>query len=465
VDRELPESLDCPDRSFFSPFVTFVTFVVKAVFPGDGPGHRKGHPLRHQSSYKLWRGPGAGRRGAMACLCVALAAAAVSCSKSAASGERPKGADARPVPVTVAVVAGRSVPQELSAIGTVMASAMVSIRAEVSGTLTQVHFCQGQDANKGDVLFTIDPRPFEAALKQAQAALARDRFQAENAKVELEREAELLEKGTSSKTDYDKRKADAEALSAAVQSDEAAVDNAKLQVEHCTIESPLSGRTGDLLVDQGNLVRASDQVLVTIAQVRPIRVSFAIPQGTLGAVKKAMAQGKLDVRATLPREESNPETGALTFVDNSVDKTTGMIQLQATFPNAQERLWPGLFVNVSLVLSTDQGAIVVPAKAIQTGQKGKYVYVVKADNTVELRPVVVRQSTTDVAVMEKGLAKGETVVTDGHLRLANGSKVEIKADLKPAPSSQSAPDAAPGAEGSPGAATAPAASSARGGQS
>jgi multidrug efflux system membrane fusion protein len=245
-----------------------------------------------------------------------------------------------------------------------------------------------------------------------------------------------------------------------VQADEAAVDNAKLQVEHCTIASPLSGRTGDLLVDQGNLVRANDQVLVTIAQVRPIRVSFAIPQGSLPAVKKAAALGRLDVRATLPRDEGEPEVGALTFVDNSVDKATGMIQLQATFPNARERLWPGLFVNVSLVLSTDADAIVVPAKAIQTGQKGKYVYVVRADGNAEYRPVTVRRSTTEIAIIDAGLEKGETVVTDGHLRLIQGSKVQIKADLKGTSASQKAPASAPAGEE-----RAPVAAAARGGRS
>ena len=386
--------------------------------------------------------------------------ASISCSKSSAAPERAKGGDARPVPVTVAKVEVRPVPQELSAIGTVLAFSTVSIRAEVTGILTEVHFRKGQDANKGDVLFTIDPRPFQAALKQAQATLARDRFGAENTKIELQREAELLKEKISAPSDYDKRKAEADAMGATVQADEAAVDSARLQVEHCTIASPLGGRTGDLLVDQGNLVKSGDQVLVTIIQVQPIRVSFSIPQGVLPAVKKAMSLGKLEVRAMLPGDEGNPEVGELTFVDNSVDKTTGMIQLQATFTNPQERLWPGLFVNVGVVLSTDPDAIVVPAKAIQNGQKGKYVFVVKEGGTAEYRPVTVRRANTEIAVVDAGLAKGETVVTDGHLRLVQGSKVQIETGPKGDSASQTSPASSPSPEQ-----PASAASAQRGGRS
>jgi multidrug efflux system membrane fusion protein len=410
--------------------------------------------LRQLSSIIVRRGSKARVWAAGACLCAALLPAAISCSKSAASSEQPKAAGARPVPVTVASVEGRSMPQELSAIGTVLAFSTVSIRAEVAGTLTEVHFCKGENVRKGEVLFTIDPRPFQAALKQAQATLARDRFGAENAKIEVRREEELLKQKISAPTDYDKRKADADAMGATVEADEAAVDNAQLQLEHCTIASPISGRTGDLLVDQGNLVKANDQALVSITQVQPIRVSFAIPQGVLPAVKKAMSLGKLAVRAMVPGDQKNPEVGELTLVDNSVDKTTGTIQLQATFPNGQERLWPGLFVNVSVVLSTDPDAIVVPAKAVQSGQKGKYVYVVKAAGTAEYRPVTIRSETTDLAVVAAGLAKGETVVTDGHLRLTDGSKVEIKADIKGTPTSQPSPTSAPSGELPAGAATA-----------
>jgi membrane fusion protein, multidrug efflux system len=370
-------------------------------------------------------------RAAASCLLAALPLAGTACNKTAASNEKAgRGVGGAPVPVTVAKAELRIVPQELSAIGTVMASSTVSIRAEVTGVLMKVHFRKGQNVNQGDVLFTIDPRPFEATLKQAQATLARDKFLSRNAHIELKREADLLEKKISSQSDYDKRQADADAIDAQAQADEAAVDNARLQVEHCTIASPLSGRTGDLLVDQGNLVKSGDQALVCIAEVRPIRVSFAIPQGVLPAVKKAMTAGKLGVRALLPREESDPETGELTFVDNSVDKTTGTIQLQATFPNERERLWPGLFVNVSLVLSTDPDAIVVPAKAVQNGQKGKYVFVVGADGNAEYRAVTIRQSTADIAVVAKGVERGETVITDGHLRVLQGKPVVIKTSLK-----------------------------------
>jgi multidrug efflux system membrane fusion protein len=304
------------------------------------------------------------------------------------------------------------------------------------------------------VLFTIDPRPFDAALKQAKATLARDKYLAENATIEVVREANLLEKKVSSQSDYDKRKSDADAAAALVEADEAAVENARLQLEYCTITSPLTGRTGDILVDQGNLMKANDAAMVSIEQVRPIRVSFSIPQGDLPAVKKAMSTGKLEVRAILPKEEPRPEAGELTFVDNNVNSTTGMIQLQASFPNENERLWPGLYVNVSLVLAVDRNAVVVPAKAVQTGQKGRYVYVVKADNTTEYRAVTVRRSSNVDAIIDTGLAKDETVVTDGHLRVTDGTKVEIKTGLGGAATSQSSTAPSPATAPAAGAETA-----------
>lgn len=381
-------------------------------------------------------------------LAALLLAAPLSCTKPGAAPPRGRGGESS-VPVTVAVAEGRPMPVEISEIGSVMAYSTVSVRAEVSGILTAVHFRKGQEVKKGDVLFTIDPRPFDASLKQAQAALARDQAQAENARLELQREKKLLDANISAPSDYDKKKADAEATAAVVRADEAVVDNAKLQLEHCTLHSPIDGRTGDLLVDPGNLVKASsDQALVVINQVQPIQVSFSILQRDLPAVRRLMSQGTLEVRAYPSDDPADNETGVLTFIDNAVDKGTGRIALLATFPNAAQRLWPGQHLGkVSLILSTDPDAVVVPAKAVQTGRNGKYVYVIK-DKKAEFRPVTVRSSDPDIAVLESGLAKGETVVTDGHLRLVQGSGVDIR------------PATPAAAEGSP---TRPATSSATGG--
>ncbi len=356
----------------------------------------------------------------------ALALTAASCSKDAAT-ERPKGDDGRPVPISAAKAVTRDVPIEMATFGSVEPFASVSVRAQVTGPLDKVHFRKGQNVKKGDLLFTIDPRPFQAALDQATANLAHDTVQAENARKEADRTEELLLKKIASVTDRDKARADADSLAATVRADQAAVENAKLQLEHCTIRCPIDGRTGDLLVDQGNLVKSADVPLVIINQVHPIDVQFSIPQSDLAAVKKHLAAGKLTVQVTIPREEDRPETGDVTFVDNAIDKTTGTIRLRATLENANERLWPGRYVNIRLTLTTLMDAVVVPSRAVQTGREGKYVYVVKADKTVEVRHVTVRTAADNDVVIDSGLTAGETVVTDGHVKLRPGAKVQIAA--------------------------------------
>jgi len=331
------------------------------------------------------------------------------------------------VPVTVASVVQKSVPVELTGIGTVEPFSTVSIRVQVTGTIQNVHFKEGQDVKKGDQLFTIDPRPFEAALKQAQAVLAKDMSILENAREQARRYAELVKKEYVSREQYDQIQAAANANEAAVEADRAAVENAKVQLSYCRLYSPVDGRTGDLLVDEGNLVRTNDATpLVTINQITPIYVTFSLPEQTLSAIKEGMARGKIRVRAIIPQEENRPELGFLSFVDNAVDRTTGTIKLKATFSNSDRRLWPGQFVKVAVTLADEPNAVVVPSQAIQTGQDRQQVFIVKSDSTVELRPVVVNRTIANDAVIDKGVQPGEQVVTDGQFLLGPGSKVQVK---------------------------------------
>lgn len=330
-------------------------------------------------------------------------------------------------PVTAAVVVQKTVPVRIRAIGNVEAYSTVGVKSQIGGELAKVHFREGQDVKKGDLLFTIDPRPYEAALKQAEANLAKDTAQLENAREEVRRYAELVKKGYVAQEQYDQIRTNSAALEATVNADRAMVDNARLQLKYCYIYSPISGRTGHLQSNQGNLIKANaDSPMVTINQVQPVYVTFSVAEQYLSEIKKFMAAGKLRVDASVVSGESHPEEGVLTFVDNAVDVTTGTIRLKATFVNKERRLWPGQFVNVSLTLSSQPDAIVVPTQAIQTGQSGQYVFVIKSDLTVDARPVTVARSLDGESVIEKGLRAGERVVTDGQLRLVPGAKVEIK---------------------------------------
>ncbi len=332
-----------------------------------------------------------------------------------------------PVPVSVGAAVEKSVPLQISAIGNVEASSTVAVKAQVGGTLIRVHFTEGQDVKKGDLLFTIDPRPYEAALKQADAIFARDRAQFENARAEERRYAELVKKGYVSQTQYEQVRTNAAALEAVVQSSKAQVENAHLQLAYCTIRSPFSGRTGSLVVYEGNLIKPNaDTSMVTINQIQPVNVGFAVPEKTLPEIKKYMAGGALKVEALLSKDDKNPVQGKLTFIDNAVDNATGTIKLKGSFVNSDRKLWPGQFVNLLLTLMTQSNAIVVPTQAVQTGQKGPFVFVVKEDATAEARPVVVSRTVGEESVIESGLKAGEKVVTDGQLRLTPGAKVEFK---------------------------------------
>ncbi len=386
----------------------------------------------------------------------ALAAAALlltGCSDSAA-GKPARNAAPPAVPVTAADAVEKTVPIQLSAVGNAMAYTTVGIKSQVNGQIVQVHFKEGQDVRKNDLLFTIDPRPFEAALRQAEAALRqrqaevqqaianleRDTAQLANARVQERRYKALVEKELVAREQYDQLQTNLAAMEATVQADRAAVenakaseraaqanvDNARLQLGYTEIRAPIDGRTGNLLVQNGNVIKANDDnPLVVINQVHPIYVSFSVPEQYLADIKKYRARGPLRVEARLPRQLETIATGELTFVNNAVDQTTATIQLKATFPNTDNALWPGQFLDVVLTF-TSRTAIVVPSQAIQPGQQGPFVFVVKPDATVESRPVAPGTRLGAETIIEQGLRAGERVVTDGQLRLVPGAKVEIR---------------------------------------
>lgn len=335
------------------------------------------------------------------------------------------------VPVTAGTVIQKTVPVQVRAIGNVEAYSTISVKSQIDGQLIRVHFKEGQDVKKGDILFTIDPRSYEAALKQAEANLAKDSAQLENARLEVSRYAELVKKGYVAQEQYDQIRTNAAALEATVNADKALVENALLQLKYCFIYSPITGRTGNLMANQGNLIKANaDNPMVTINQIQPIYVTFSVPEQYLSEINKYMAGRDVKVEAYVTRDEDHPEEGVLTFVDNTVDMTTGTIKLKGTFANKEKRLWPGQFVNVILTLTTQPNAVVVPSQAIQTGQSGDYVFVIKSDLTVESRLVIIARTLDGETVVEKGLQPGDKVVTDGQLRLIPGAKVEIKTSGK-----------------------------------
>lgn len=355
-----------------------------------------------------------------------------SCSRQPQAGKTggPPGAG-QPVPVTVANAEAKTMPVQVTAVGRAEAYNTVSVGSRVDGQVLTVHFEDGQYVKAGDLLFTIDPRSFEAQLKQAQANLAKDQAQLENAQAQLERNAAVVEKGYVSREQYDQAVAAAGALKATVAADQAAVENAQLQLQYCSIRSPIDGLTGAVKVDPGNIVKANDTTnpLVVINQIHPIYVSFYVPERNLPEIQQYMTASKLQVQATVPGYEQVPSYGELTFLDNTVNPTAGTIQLRGTFANVDRSLWPGQFVNVVLTLTTQPGAIMVPSRAVQTGQQGQYIFVVKPGLTVENRAIVVGRTVGEESVIEKGVSPGEQVVTDGQLRLSPGASVHIVQSL------------------------------------
>ncbi|PYU19258.1 MAG: efflux RND transporter periplasmic adaptor subunit [Acidobacteria bacterium] len=332
------------------------------------------------------------------------------------------------VPVVVAKVTQRAMPVQLTAIGNV-GSYTVSVQAQVPGELLEVHFKEGAFVHKGQLLLTIDPRPYEAALAQVQATLMRDKAVAANSRAQAQRISKLLADGVVSPSDAEASSSAADAAEATVAADEAALKTAQLNLEYCKIYSPIDGRTGSVVIKPGNLVKVADVPIVIIRQVSPIHVDFTEPQEYLPDIKRYMAAGPLRVEATVPDNSGPPEIGSLTFVDNTVDTTTGTIHLRATFENSRAVLWPGLYVNTLMTLAQQSNATVIPSQAITAGQQGSFVYVVQADGTVAPRPVASSRSVEGQAVIDKGLQVGETVVTDGQVRLVPGAKVQIKNNL------------------------------------
>jgi len=349
---------------------------------------------------------------------------------AAGCGQKDPAVAAAAVPVVAEAAARKSVPIQLRAIANVESIETVAVRPQVGGEITAVHFREGTDVRAGDLLFTIDPRPYEAALHQAEAGLARDEANARNARLEAQRAETLSNQGILSREQFDATHNSADALDAAVRADRASVEAARLNLAYCSIRSPIEGRTGSLLVQRGNVVKAIDGgPLVVINRIDPVFVSFSVPDKRLAEIQAARATRKLAVAARIPGEEARPIAGELTFLDNAVDRATGTVRLKGTFANRERRLWPGQFVNVVLSIATRPDSIVVPTQAVQTGQAGTFVFVVKPDLTAEARPVVSGEELDGHVIVEKGLQEGESVVIDGQIRLVPGARVELKAPV------------------------------------
>jgi membrane fusion protein, multidrug efflux system len=361
--------------------------------------------------------------------CVLATAFFIGCQrKETAPGKGQR--QAGPVPVLVGRVVLQDVPSQVRAIGNVTAYSTVAVRSRVGGQLMKVHFNEGQEVKRGDLLFTVDPRVPMAALQQARANLARDEALVNQARTELDRSRKLLESRLVSQDEFDKVESAWKTAVANTESTKAAVTNAALTVEFTSIRSPLDGKTGSVLVRQGNQVNAESDVLVTINQVHPIYVVFSVPEQHLAEIRKETQEKTLRVEARLPDWRGPPPYGELTFIDNTVDVTTGTIQLKATFPNTDNALWPGQFVQVTLILKSLPQVTVVPSQAVQAGQSGDFVYVVKSDQTVEARPVLTAMTFEGGTVVTNGLRAGETIVLDGQLRLGPGAKVSVKMSEK-----------------------------------
>ncbi len=356
------------------------------------------------------------------------ATAAGLCWLSACAGTKAATGPPPPVPVLAATVEQKDVPLQVHAIGAVEAYSTVSVKTQITGELTGVFFKEGDDVTKGQLIFTLDKRPLEADVRRAEGAQARDEAQAQNALSEQKRYESLVKAGVVSTQEYDRVASNAEALQAAVRADKGALENARVQLVYASIYSPINGRTGNLLVHQGNMIKANDvPSLVNINQVEPIYVTFTVPQQYLGEVKEYSRSGSLPVQAVIPGDTHGAIIGKLSFIDNMVDSSTGTIKLKGVFANGDRRLWPGLFVDAYLTLKTQTNALVIPSQAIQNGQQGTFVYVIKGDDTVEARVVTTSQTQQPgQLIVQKGLAAGERIVTDGQLRLVPGSKVQVK---------------------------------------
>jgi multidrug efflux system membrane fusion protein len=447
----------------------------RAVCTDSGAGFSRQAPLRGGIRFLVG-----------ACLLLAAAGFGACSSDSEKNGQaQAKGPASREgVPVAIETAVSKSVPVQIRAIGTVQAYASVTLKSQLDGEVARIHFSEGQEVKRGDLLFTLDQRPLEATLqqaeailardtaqlqqaeavvaqmmaaeKQAEANLARDTAQLENALSQVRRYKGLIDEGAISKELYDQVRTNAVALEATIQADQAAVvstrasiraaqatventkaaikadeatvANARVQLGYTTMRAPMDARAGNLLVRVGSAVKARDDTaqMVVLNQVHPIYVSFSVPEQSLPEIKKYLATGSVRVQASLRGQDDSPASGELSFVNNTVDSGTGMIQLKATFSNRENALWPGQFVNVVLTLTVETNRVVIPSQAIQTGQQGQYVYVVRSDSTVESRPVTSGRRIGGETVIEKGVSPGDRVVTDGHLRLVSGTRVQVK---------------------------------------
>ena len=383
------------------------------------------------------------RNLAIVLIVVAVAAALVYVfAKSPPQQNRSRfGAEGGPVPVLAAAAAKADVPVYLDAVGTIKALNTVTVRPQVDGKLLSVGFKEGDDVKKGDVLARIDPTTYQAQLDQAIAKKAQDAAQLANARIDLDRYEKLMASNAINRQQFDTQRALVNQNAALVQSDQAAIENAQATLGYTTIVAPIAGRTGIRMVDEGNIVHASDanSAIVVITQLKPISVLFSLPQQDLGQVNDAFAKAPLTIEAQRPDSDAVIDRGTLRVVDNQVDQTTGTVKLKAEFPNTGLALWPGQFVNVRLLIDTLKDVVVIPTGAVQRGPNGTFVYVVKDDNTVAIRPIAVQKQDETQTVVKSGLTPPERVVTTGFVRLTDGSKVAIgSADGAPAAGQQGA---------------------------
>ncbi|MDD5242890.1 MAG: efflux RND transporter periplasmic adaptor subunit [Syntrophorhabdaceae bacterium] len=366
------------------------------------------------------------RKKIIVIICIVIAVAVV---YGYLSRKKPPPPARQGVPVLVGKAVQKTMPVIIEAIGTVEAYNSVTVYARIVGQLLRIHFKEGQDVKRGQPLFTIDPGPFQEKLRMSEAKLAQDIAQLKYNEDEAKRYAYLLEKGAVATSDYENKQTLALTQQATVRSSKADVDNARLNLEYCYIRSPLDGRTGAHLAKEGAMIKDNDTKLVVVNQISPIYVKFSVPEKQLPEIRKYMTSGVLKVKVNPQGTQGAPVEGKLTFVDNTVDTTTGMILLKAEFRNSDRLLWPGQFVNVVLNLTEEQNAVVVPAKAVQIGQKGNFVFVVRPDKKAEFRNITVARTIGEETVVSKGVNAGETVVTDGHLKLKDGFPVEIRESL------------------------------------
>jgi multidrug efflux system membrane fusion protein len=354
----------------------------------------------------------------LACILALLLAG---CAKQAAPAfERP------PAPVTVTSAVSQNVPYYLDEVGRCVAREVVSVQPEVSGRITEIHFTDGADLKRGDPLFTIDPRPFQAQLNAAEANLSQSKAALDFAKIQFARVQDLVESRAIARQDYDTRKNAVDVGEAQVKQNEAALESAKLNLEYTAIRSPIDGRAGHRLVDVGNVVSANTSTLLSIERLDPIYADFTVTENDFSAVQLHDKKGNLKVEVRLPDEPDKPFVGQLTFLDNAVQSASGTVLLRATVPNSAHRLWPGRFVNVRLILATLPGAVLVPASSPQDSAKGPFVYVVKDDSTAEARPVKLGQRQGDLIVVEEGLKPGERVILNGQIAVTPGGKVRVE---------------------------------------